>query len=95
MIKAEYLKQIQAMVSAVLRRKDAQAFLFGSATRKPRFRDCDIGLTGRIDKDEVRRLKEVFEESDLPYKVDVVDFNRVSETFKRNVLARPIIWIKH
>lgn len=94
MIKDEYLKQIQTAVGVVLRSKNAQAFLFGSAARKARFRDCDIGLTGKITKDEVRRLKEIFEESTLPYKVDVIDFNHVSEAFRRNVMTAPIIWIK-
>lgn len=94
MIKAEYLKQIRRMVEIALPRKGTQVFLFGSAARKARFRDCDVGLTGKITKDEARRLKELLEESDLPYKVDVVDFNHVSEAFRRNVLAEPIIWIK-
>lgn len=33
-------------------------------------------------------IEEVFEESDLPYKVDVVDFSLVSSNFKKVALSK-------
>ncbi|KKU13070.1 MAG: hypothetical protein UX17_C0029G0018 [Parcubacteria group bacterium GW2011_GWC2_45_7] len=94
MIKDEYIQQIKKVVEQVLGKKKVKVFLFGSATRQERFHDCGLGLVGKVSKPDVRRLQSIFEESVLPYKVDVVDFNQVSAVFKQNVFKQPIIWIK-
>lgn len=94
MIKDKYLKQITNVVNQFILNKKVQAFLFGSSARKDRFGDCDIGILGDIKENDVRRIKEALEESTLPYKVDVIDFNNVSQKFKDNVFKQPIIWIK-
>ena len=94
MIKDKYIKQIKTLVEQALEKKKVKVFLFGSAARKARFHDCDLGIIGKVTKQDVLRLKERFQESNLPYKVDVVDFNQVGAVFKENVLRQPILWIK-
>lgn len=94
MLKERYLKQITLLVNAQVKNKKAQVFLFGSSVRKERFGDFDIGLLGEVGAPLVRKLKNAFEESTIPYKVDVIDFNQVSKTFKNNVFKERIIWIK-
>ena len=68
--------------------------MFGSSVRKERFGDFDIGLMGEVNAPLVRKLKNAFEISTLPYKVDVIDFNKVTNTFKDNVFKNKIVWIK-
>ena len=54
-------------------------FLFGSRARKnaSRFSDIDIGLVSNVDiSREITLLKETIEESNIPYKVDIVDLSR-------------------
>ena len=54
-------------------------FLFGSRTRKnaSRFSDIDIGLVSNVDiSREITLLKETIEESNIPYKVDIVDLSQ-------------------
>ena len=94
MIKDKYLEQITSVVNQFAPNKKVQAFLFGSSARKDRFGDCDIGILGEIKENDIRRIKEALEESILPYKVDVIDFNHVSREFKDNVFNQPMIWIK-
>ena len=44
---------------------------------------------------EIINLKEYFAESNFPFIVDIINFNKVEESFKKNVLDNKIIWIKH
>lgn len=54
-----------------------------------KYSDLDLVLVGpgRIDIGRLGKLKEAFEESDLPYRVDLLDWNAISEEFK-NVIKR-------
>mgnify|MGYP001500609964 CR=1 FL=1 len=69
------------------------AFAFGSRTHGQRlkpFSDLDICLKGAIDPDLVTALAAAFRESDLPIKVDVVDWNTLAENF-RAAIARDLV----
>lgn len=67
----------------------AQVFVFGSrANGKPRrASDLDLAfdLGGPMAHILMSDLREAFEESDLPYKVDVVDLHAISESFKAQI----------
>ena len=71
-----------------------QIFIFGSSTKSDCFGDIDIGIMGEIDDKKIRELRDFFEESNFPFFVDVVNFNKVDEPFKKNVLNNKILWIK-
>ena len=64
----------------------AQAFVFGSRAtgRTKRSSDLDLAIDlGRaLTRKESADLADAFDDSDLPYRVDVVDLNEVSESFK-------------
>lgn len=49
--------------------------------------DLDLALDGgsRLDHDMMSDLSIAFEESDIPYKVDVIDMNALSDSFKHIV----------
>src|SRR3989338_7716669 len=77
-------------------RDDVDVFLFGSSIRRQRFGDVDIGVDGNIVDRDISELKRTFEESTLPFFVDVVNFTTAPESFSRNVLTQtPVIWIRH
>ena len=63
-----------------------KAFIFGSrAVGKARkFSDIDIGIKSEkeINSLLLSDIEEAFEESNIPYTVDVVDFSQVSDKFK-------------
>lgn len=65
--------------------------IFGSRAngRAKPWSDLDIAIVGpaRIDDDTMRLMREAFEDSDLPFRVDVVDWHAISDAF-RQVIER-------
>ncbi|MCP4361561.1 MAG: nucleotidyltransferase domain-containing protein [Chloroflexi bacterium] len=66
---------------------NVEARLFGSryrGTAKP-YSDLDIVLVGKekLDWLQVSQLREAFAESDLPWRVDVLDWHAISSQFQR------------
>ena len=63
-----------------------KAFIFGSWAigDNRKFSDIDIGIKSKrkISNLTIFELKDAFEESNLPYAVDVVDFSGTTEQFK-------------
>lgn len=80
------VSQAAAIIRPYLRSTD-RMFLFGSRTTTAhhRYSDIDIGIenTDHLPADLLFRITDALEASDLPVRVDVVDFSHVSETFKR------------
>jgi len=74
--------------------KSYKVFVFGSrATNTNRkYSDIDLGIMGPkpLSASAYVSLKQDFQESDLPYRVDLVDFSNVSDKFKQ-VSLRTII----
>jgi predicted nucleotidyltransferase len=66
---------------------DYEARVFGSRyTRKAKkYSDLDIVLVGKVRMDwrQMAKIKESFEESTLPYRVDVIDWNSTSLEFRK------------
>lgn len=64
--------------------------VFGSrAGGKPKsYSDLDLALVGpgKIDSGCLTRLKEDFQNSDLPFRVDIVDWALLDESFRRVIL---------
>ena len=80
-----------AIVRAVLRRHvpDRKVFAFGSratGTAK-RYSDLDLAILGDepLPLDTMSALAEDFVESDLPFKVDVVEWARVEEAWRGTI----------
>jgi len=88
--------EIKKIIYSFLDPKECQVFVFGSRTtgRARKFSDIDIGLKSAkaIPWWKLSAIEEAFEESDLPYTVDVVDFNLVSEKFKQ-VAGKNLIYL--
>lgn len=68
---------------------DARVWAFGSRAtgRARRYSDLDLAIdAGRpLRLDEHAELAEAFTESDLPYKVDVVDWRNLGEAFRARI----------
>jgi predicted nucleotidyltransferase len=64
----------------------AQVWVFGSRAtgRARRYSDLDLLIdAGRpLSRDEAALLREAFEESDLPYRVDIVDWHAIGDRFR-------------
>ena len=65
------------------------AIFFGSRVdgTNHKFSDVDLCLKGhrRIEGYDMQKIREAFEESDLPYTIDLVDYDTLSSSFKKSV----------
>ena len=74
-----------------------QAWVFGSRAtgRARRYSDLDLALDAgrRLTIDETAILREAFDECDLPYRVDIVDWQATDDRFRQLIAAerRPLI----
>lgn len=70
--------------------------VFGSRARGDNvtFSDVDIGIIpkGEFNRNRLTLLREFIENSNIPYKVDIVDFSSTSEQFKSEALKDAEIW---
>ena len=91
-----YLLKLKELVLASLKDEKVKIILFGSRGRQDNHStsDVDIGLIphGGMDKKKVVLLKEKVEDLNIPYKVEIVDFSEVSESFKREAMKGMIVW---
>ncbi|MEK7525847.1 MAG: nucleotidyltransferase domain-containing protein [Patescibacteria group bacterium] len=71
-------------------------FVFGSRASglASKFSDVDLGIKSKepIPVGTVSDIEEAFENSDLPYGVDIVDFSKVSDKF-REIAEKSIIYL--
>jgi len=95
MTKTQYIERVASIVSQFDPKKSNRYFLFGSSVRKERYGDIDLGVVGnKTAKKNLSELREYFYDSSIPYKVDVVDFDTVSQEFSEYVLKKePIVWL--
>ena len=88
--------EYMAIVQAVLKKNVPQRIVwaFGSrvkGTAKP-YSDLDLAVVGDTPLSwmELAGLADDFSNSDLPWKVDIVDWANTSEEFRKVILARKI-----
>jgi predicted nucleotidyltransferase len=74
----------------------SKIFLFGSRARGnfTRGSDIDIGVMAGsiIDPKLLVKLSEIIDESFVPFKVDIVDFETVDESFREEAMKRIVQW---
>jgi predicted nucleotidyltransferase len=91
----DFKKQIHFMTLEAFKDTDACIFLFGSRVdgTSATYSDYDLGFFADIDIDsKIVELKEAFQNSNIPFKVDLVNFSHVSTEFKKIALAKVEIW---
>ena len=75
---------------------EAQVYLFGSRAKAihQEFSDIDLALDagGPLDLRRVNEARSVLQSLSIPYKVDLVDFHRVSELMKKSILEERVLW---
>jgi len=85
-------REIKEIIFRFLDPKEYQVFIFGSRVtgKAKKFSDYDIGIFGKkpVPWHVLSEIEEALEESDLPYKVDIVDFSLVPSKFKKVALSK-------
>ena len=92
----KYLEEAKHIVLSFDEIKEYAVFVFGSradGTAHQRS-DIDIGILGKQALPAFIKLdiEEQLEESNIPLRVDFVDFNKVDQAFKKEALKAVIVW---
>ena len=94
--KTDFEALAKKIVIEELNNFDCKIFLFGSraTNENHRFSDMDIGIIPGKNFDEkiLSALIEKLNDSVIPFKVDVVNFNNVSQKFRQEALKHVIHW---
>lgn len=73
---------------------ETQVWVFGSRAtgRVRRYSDLDLAIDAgrRLTIDEAAILREAFDECDLPYRVDLVDWQALDDRFRRIISAQRV-----
>jgi predicted nucleotidyltransferase len=71
--------------------RGTKAWVFGSRAtgRARRYSDLDLAIDAgrRLSLDELAELAEAFSDSDLPYKVDLVDWHNIDDRWRQTITA--------
>jgi predicted nucleotidyltransferase len=72
----------------------AKAWVFGSRAtgRARRYSDLDLVIDAgrRLTLDETAGLNEAFSDSDLPYRVDLVDWHDINDRWRQLIVAERV-----
>ena len=94
MEREDVLQQVKAVVEKITEQANVRVYLFGSWARGEEriTSDIDLALEGE-DVSEIAMLeRETLEESDIPYRGDVVNFVEASPELLANVRKEGILW---
>jgi predicted nucleotidyltransferase len=74
--------------------QSTKTWVFGSRTtgRARRYSDLDLAIDAgrRLTLDEIARLSEAFSDSDLPYRVDLVDWQDINDHWRQTIVAERV-----
>ena len=80
-----YLNEIKRILSQHI--PNCDVFVFGSRVKGTarKYSDIDLAINcdEKLDWRKLEALKDAFSESDLPIIVDIVDWNAISDSFKK------------
>jgi type I restriction enzyme S subunit len=90
---AEHRRLVLNILHANLPRS-TKVWVFGSRAtgRARRYSDLDLAIdAGRLlTLDEIAELTEAFSDSDLPYKVDLVDWHNIDDRWRQTIMAERV-----
>lgn len=90
----DQLSIVKKIVFKYLDPHDYSVFIFGSRAsgQQKKYSDIDLGIESKkpVKSSTIIAMQQEFEDSDLPFTVDIVDFTKVSERFKKVAKQRMI-----
>lgn len=93
---SKYLEEARRIVLTFDEIKEYAVFVFGSRADGSAHQrsDIDIGILGKQALPVVIKLniEEKLEESNIPLRVDLIDFFKADPVFKREALKNTVIW---
>lgn len=91
-----YLQELQKILLKYIAKRKVKVYLFGSRAKNTAraTSDVDIALLPMesLPDNFFADLRELLEESNLPYTVDIIDLSQIDEAFKQKILQEGILW---
>ena len=91
-----HLIRLREFIVDYFKEDELEIFLFGSRAGEncDASSDIDIGIIprGQFDKLRLAELDEEIEALNIPYKVDLVYFPEVSDSFRYHALKKVVVW---
>jgi uncharacterized protein len=85
-IESKYLNLIKNIINSILQDKNLKIYVFGSRAKgnARQYSDLDVALKSdsKIDVDKINKIKIGLDDTTIPYKIDVIDLNEISDSFK-------------
>jgi len=94
-VKTKKIEELKKILIDFFKDKGVKIYLFGSRARGDNsiFSDVDIGIISDNDiSKHIVYLRELLEESSIPYKIDIVDLSKNDRLYKI-VLQEGIRWL--
>ena len=84
-LREEHLRTVKDILSAHVPNCEVRAFGSRVTGKAKPYSDLDLAIIGKapLDFDTLRLLEEAFETSELPFRVDVLDWHAISDSFRR------------
>jgi len=96
MTRARALARVREIACGVLADHDARVYLFGSSVRGQtrRWSDIDVAIDPLrpLPSELLATLRELLEESAVPYDVDVIDLSKASPEIRARVEREGLLW---
>lgn len=93
-LSSDHRRLVLDLLSANLPRR-AKTWVFGSRAtgRARRYSDLDLAIDAgrRLTLDEFGKLVEVFSGSDLPYRIDLVDWQAIDDRFRKVIAGERVL----
>ncbi|WLR51894.1 nucleotidyltransferase domain-containing protein [Bacillus tianshenii] len=95
-LRNQILNDLKQIVIETLAEDDVNIYLFGSWARFEEKQSSDIDVAiepiSSVSPSKWIELREKVEESTIPYQVDIVNLNEVSEELRNNVQKEGVLW---
>ena len=92
----KYLIRLRNLILNELKDEPVQIVLFGSRAREDHqtTSDVDVGIipSHPINEKKISVLREKIEGLNIPYQVELVNLDQVSESFRKEILKDAIFW---
>lgn len=90
------LEKIRLKILDLMKNEDAQIYLYGSFARGEGKQSSDIDIAvkyrGESNRNKIMKLREFFEESNFPYRVEIADMNFMSKILSDEIKRTGILW---
>jgi predicted nucleotidyltransferase len=90
------MERIRDIVLDFFRNDAVSILLFGSRARGEHapHADVDIGLIppSGFNRRKIAELLDIIENSTIPYKVEIVNLDEVTETFRNEAMRDAVVW---